>query len=342
MLETFLATLTPMLTLFTCIAVGFILGKTKILPSNAGKVMAKLETYVFCPALSFSTMSQFCTVSSLGNHATNILLSCGAVALALGIAIPLSRVFVRAKSPERGVFAYALAFANSGYIGDPVVQALFGDQMLSYYKLYCLPITILIYTWGISVLVPSGEKRDNPLKKILNAPTIAMLLGMAVGLSGLGHYIHDPILMDECGLEFIKKALDALKSCMGPVAMLLAGFTIANYSVRGMLKKTKVYIATLLRLIVIPAIIVAFVFGLKEAANALFGLTIGNTVLFLCYFSVGAPLGLNTVVFPEAYGGNPETGASMTMISHTLCVLSIPLMYALMVTLFGPAAIPTM
>ncbi|MBQ8606169.1 MAG: hypothetical protein IJ408_05475 [Clostridia bacterium] len=31
----------------------------------------------------------------------------------------------------------------------------------------------------------------------------------------------------------------------------------------------------------------------------------------------------------------PETGASMAMISHTLCVVTIPLMYALMITLFG-------
>ncbi len=41
------------------------------------------------------------------------------------------------------------------------------------------------------------------------------------------------------------------------------------------------------------------------------------------------------VVFPEAYGGNPETGASMALISYTLCVVSIPLMYALMVAIFG-------
>ena len=62
---------------------------------------------------------------------------------------------------------------------------------------------------------------------------------------------------------------------------------------------------------------------------------IGNDVLFLAFFATATPLGLNTVVFPEAYGGNPETGASMAMISHTLCVISIPLMYALMVAVFG-------
>jgi hypothetical protein len=44
------------------------------------------------------------------------------------------------------------------------------------------------------------------------------------------------------------------------------------------------------------------------------------------------------VVFPEAYGGDPKTGASMAMISHTMCVVTIPLMYSLLTLVFGPAA----
>jgi predicted permease len=58
-------------------------------------------------------------------------------------------------------------------------------------------------------------------------------------------------------------------------------------------------------------------------------------VLFLTFFFCATPLGLNTIVFPEAYGGDPETGASMALISHLLCLVSIPLFFALMVTLFG-------
>ena len=326
MLDTFFATLNPMLTLFICIAVGFIMRKANLLPENAGKVMAKMETWIFCPALSFSTMARYCTVDSLGTHTVNIILSACGVAVAIGMAIPLACLFIKKKCPERGVYMYALAFANSGYIGDPVVLALFGERVLSYYKLYCLPISIMIYTWGISVMLPSGENSKlAAIKKIFNAPTIAMFIGMAVGLSGLGTVIPSPV----------SSALDSLKACMGPVAMLLAGFTIASYSFVGMIKNKKVYLATALRLTVLPSIIIGILFALKTLANTVIGLDINNDVLFLTFFATAAPLGLNTVVFPEAYGGNPETGASMAMISHTLCVLSIPLMYALMTIVFG-------
>ncbi len=338
MIETFLATLTPMLTLFICIVAGFVLRKTKILPENAGKVMAKLEMWVFCPALSFATMARFFTVETLSTHATNIIISCVSVGLALAISIPLSTVFIRKKCYDRGVYQYALAFGNSGYVGDPLVLAIFGEIGLAFYKLACLPITTVIYTWGMSVLVPKGEKKQSVLKKIMTPPTVAMLIGMAAGLicgAAASNVPAGSTAYDVLFPAFIISTMDSLKACMGPVAMILAGITIANYDFKTLLKNKKVYIATALRLIVIPTVILGTLFGLKELANALFGLAVDNTAIILLFFAIAAPLGLNTVVFPEAYGGDPKTGASMAMISHTLCVITIPIMFALLMAVFG-------
>ena len=324
-MTTFLATLTPMLTLFLCIAVGFTLTKCKILPENSSKIMAKMETWIFCPALSFMTMVRFCTVETIGEHLVNIILACIGVAFSMAIAIFLARFFIKNKGIERGVYAYALAFANGGYMGDPVVLALFGDVVLAYYKLFYLPFSLLINSWGISVMTPASEGKNSFWKRLINAPTIAMLAGVAVGLSGLGNYLPTPVT----------NALDTLKVCMGPVAMLLAGVTIAKYDLLSMLKKKKVYVASALRLTLLPALTVLFIFGAKTLANVVLGTAIDNDILFLIFFATAMPIGLNTIIFPEAFGGEPETGASMAMISHTMCVVSIPLMYALMIAVFG-------
>lgn len=327
MTAAFLATLTPMLTLFLCIAVGFALRKGGILPDSSGKVMAKLETWVFMPALSFMTMARHCTVSTLSTHGTNILLSVVAVAIAIGVAIPLAKAFTRPGTSERGVYLYALTFANSGYMGDPIVQALFGDVGLSYYKVFCLPISLAIYTYGVSRMIPG--RRGSILSRIVNPPTVSLLLGMAVGLSGLGARMP----------AFLSGTLEKLGACMGPVAMLLAGFTIAGYRLRGMLSRPKIYAVSLLRLTVLPSLIVVSLFLVRLLLEAAFHITVGNAVFFYAFFATGAALGLNTVVFPEAYGGDPETGAGMTLISHTLAVLSIPLFYSLLVLIFGTPVI---
>lgn len=321
----FYATLTPMLTLFLCIAIGFVTVKTRILPETAGSVLAKLETWVFVPALNFMTMVRFCTVDTISIHAVNIIMASLGVALAMAIAIPLAHVFTKEKRSEYGVYAYALTFANCGYVGDPIVQTMFGDATLAYYKLFCLPLNMVIFTWGISILTPRSAVKGGAWRRLLNAPTVAMLAGMVVGLSGLGTHLPG----------FLTNTLDSLKACMGPAAMLLAGITIAKYDFFKMLKNKKVYIATALRLTVLPTVIISALFCLKLLGESLFRISIGNDVLFLAFFAFAAPLGMNTVVFPEAYGGNPETGASMAMISHTLCVISIPILYAVMTAIFG-------
>ena len=339
MLKTFLATLSPMFNLFLCIAIGFIARKAKLLPDNAGKVMAKMETWIFCPALGFVTMAKSFTVTNINENATNLIFAILSVVIAMSIAIFLARFFVRTKTPERGIYQYALTFGNGGYVGDPLVLALFGTVGLGFYKTFYLPLSIVIYTWGISVLVPHNEGKGNPLKKLLNAPTVGLLCGMLVGITGLGSLIVPTEAVKDIDSNFFEATLNSLKSCMGPVAMLLCGFTVAGYPMKEMLKQKKVYIASALRLVILPAVIITVLFGIKVFASSVFGLSIGNNVLFLAFFATATPLGMNTIVYPEAFGGDPRTGASMALISHTLCVLSIPLMYALMTTVFGGAPV---
>lgn len=329
MLQTFLATLNPVLTLFICIVIGFTLRATGILPESAGKVMSKLVTWVFAPALSFITLAKNCTVDTLSTHGANVLLSAAVLLLAVTCSILLTRLFVRQRSPERGVYQYALAFANCGYIGDPMIQSVFGDVMLSYYKLYTLPLNLVIYTWGITVLVPDGAEKKPAWKKLLNAPTVATLLGIVAGLTGLGRILP----------TFLSSTLTSLSACMGPTAMMVAGFTVAGYSITEMLKNKKVYVATALRLTLLPALWVSLTFGLILLAEQLWAIQINRAVLFLCFVAYAAPLGLNTVVFPEAYGGDPRTGASMALVSHTLFVITMPLLFALMFALFGTPTI---
>ena len=325
MMQTFLGTLNPMLMLFACIAIGFILKATGILSDEAGKTIAKLETWVFCPALSFITMAKYCTVESLSTHSVNVIFACFVVTLSLVIAIPLAKAFTKRSKDERGVYEYALAVANFGYMGDSVVLAVFGNKFLSFYKLFTLPGTIVIYIWGIGRLVPKSQNNGGTLKRLFNAPMVAMMLGMVVGLSGLGNHLP----------TFVESTFNSLSACMGPMAMLLAGFTMARFNAIEMIKDKKVYMATIFRLIIIPVVIVSTLFGVKELCALILDKQFDNSVLYLTFFYVATPFGLNTIVFPEAYGGNPKTGASMALISHAFCIITIPLLYALMTFIFN-------
>ncbi len=308
----FASTLSPMLMMFSCMIIGFILNKTKRCPDNTSTVLSKLEANAFAPALTISTFSKYCTVESLSQQYMLILCSLLILAIAIGLAFALSPLFAK-KSYSRNVYRYALTFGNFGFMGNAIVPAILGDAALYQYMLFTLPLNLTVYTWGIASLIPKGEQKEHPLKNLLNPSMFAVVIGMALGLTGASQYVP----------AFISNTLTKLGGCMAPVAMVLTGFLIGQYPLKKILTDKKVYIASFLRLLVLPLL---FVFILK-----LIG--VEENIIIMCMFAFGTPLGLYTVVFPAAYGGDPSTGVAMATISHTACVITIPIMYALLTTL---------
>lgn len=313
MFQTFIATLSPMLVMFACMLIGFILNKKKLIPENSDKVISKLENYICVPALIMGTFMTYCNVDSIKEHYVIIVYSLLALLVALILSIPLSKFFAVKDKYKRCIYKYALSFGNFAFMGNAIVPAILGSidsEILYKYLLFTLPLNIAVYTWGVMILVPEGETRQNPLKNLLNPIFFSILIGAVIGLLKLNQYIP----------SFIITTIDYCKACMAPLAMILTGFVIGNYSLSKLLTKKRIYVATFLRLFIFPTIIliVLKLFGANEL------------VLTLALFAYATPLGMNTVVFPAAYGGETQTGASMAMISHTLCIISIPIMYALL------------
>ncbi|MBE7046319.1 MAG: hypothetical protein E7396_02770 [Ruminococcaceae bacterium] len=305
----FSATLSPMLVLFICMVIGFILNKKELIPRDTAQVLSKLENYILVPSLIINTFSKYCTPESVSENYKYILYSLIALFMAIVIAVPLSKLFAK-KPYDRNIYIYALAFGNFSFMGNAIVPAIMGEEYLYNYMLFTLSLNVAVYTWGVLMLIPKSKSKKSPLKALLNPIFISIIIGATLGLSGASNYMP----------KFIGSTVSGFAACMGPLAMVLTGFVVADFDVAKLLKKRRVYTATALRLIVFPAIFV----------SVLYFLGADIVTLSLAFFAFGTPLGLNTVVFPAAYGGDTSIGASMAMISHTLCIITIPLLYSLL------------
>ena len=319
-MEIFNLTLKQMLMMFSLILVGFLLRKKGQLPENSGAVMAKMETFIFVPALSLFTQMTKCTVETFKENAVLILYGFVIVICSIIMSYPLSRLFVRniegspERSYQRNIYKYAMTFGNYGFMGSFIILSVWGNDFYYKYSLFVFLIGILCNSWGLYILIPKEENAnmlDNFKKGFFTPPMIALIVGMLFGLLNLTQYIP----------QFIIDALDSAGKCQGPVAMVLAGFVIGGYSFKELILNRKVYIATCLRLFVIPAVIMLVLRALGT----------NDEIMTHTLIAFATPLGLNTIVYPAAYGGETKTGASMTMISHTLSVISIPLMYLIFI-----------
>lgn len=315
-MRVFFLVLTQMLMMALLILVGYVLRKKKIVPENTGIVLSKLETFVFVPALNVINQLNYCTIENLKKTSILILYGFILILVAIGIAYPVSRLFVpkadgdSALMYQRNIYKYAITFGNYGFMGNFIVLGIWGDEMLFKYTMFTFVVTIFCNVWGLYILIPKENSvsiGENLKKGLLAPPIIAIAVGIVCGLLNLKSYFPD----------FVLTAFDNASKCMGPCAMLLAGIIIGGYDLKKLFSNIKVYIITFLRLIVIPCV---FICVLK-----FFG--INKEILTLTIIAFATPLGMNTIVFPAAYGGDTKTGASMTVISNILSIITIPLMY---------------
>lgn len=320
-MQIFNLTLSQMLLMFSLIVAGYVLRKKRLLPSDTDSALSKLETFLITPALNLYTQMTRCTVDSFKQNWVLILYGGILSVSVILLAQPLSRLFIKKsdnseREYQRSIYKYSMAFSNSGFMGNFIILGVFGEEMFYKYLLITLVHSILCSSYGLYVLIPKdkGASLWHNLKKGLLTPmVIATLSGIVIGLLNLKQYIP----------EFLIKALDSAGSCQGPIAMVLAGFVIGGYEFKKLLTDKKVYFASFMRLIAIPGAIMLVLMAIGTSKE----------IMTLALIAFGTPLGLNTIVYPAAYGGDTKTGASMTMISHTLSVLTIPLMFLLFITI---------
>ncbi len=320
-MEVFGLVCNQMLMMFSFIMVGFALRKTRVLPADSDKTFSRLETYVLVPALNFFNQLTNCSAETLSQNIRLTLYGGAVFIVGLILAQPIAALFVRNvrddvhRLYERNIYRYAMSFSNYGFIGNFIVLGLWGQEGLFKYALFCFIISIFCNSWGLFILIPKGgaSMMQSLIKGFTAPPLIALAAGCVGGLLGVKAYIP----------EFLMKTLNNAGNCMGPIAMILAGFVIGGYEIKGLVSDKKIYLASLLRLVVIPA---AMLFVLHLLGTE-------KEIMAFILVAFASPLGLNTIVYPAAYGGDTKTGAAMALISNTLGVITIPLMYYLFIIL---------
>ena len=293
--------------LFGFIAIGYILMKFGIVPENSAKVLSKLDNYIFIPALVMGTFIENFTVKKI-NTAWQLLAVSFLIAF---IAIPLAIIVSKTLTKDRyiqNIYTYGLCFSNFGFMGNAVVSGLFPDIFLEY-LIFTLPLWTLIYLWGVpALLIADHEKKQTlkeNLKSFINPMFIGMVIGIIIGLSNIKLPTFSTSIINVSG------------QCMSPVAMLLTGMVVAAVPLEKIFSDYKTYIISLIRLLVSPLIFIALAHFIKMP----------ETIYLCALCSLSMPLGLNTIVIPSAYGKDTTAASGMTLISHLMACVTIPLIF---------------
>lgn len=291
--------------LFSFILIGFILCRFKLLPQETSVVFSKLENKILMPAVVINTFRTNCTVKNITEKWNFIVYSVAVLLFCIITAYIVSR-FLSKDSYMQKVYRYSIAVSNFGFVGTAMVSGIYGADSIELfdYLMFTLPLNMFTYSLGIAWLVPEEQNKFS-FKSFLNPIFVSLFIGAILGLFSFPKF------------KLVTEIISSAADCMSPIAMILTGFVIGQYKLLSLLKQKNTYIVAAIRLVAIPAAAVLVLELLNTPSEII--------VATLCAHAM--PLGLNTVIIPSAYGKNPETGASMALVSQLCSVVTIPLLF---------------
>ena len=208
---------------------------------------------------------------------------------------------MRTRSEDVGATRLVTAFGNVGFVGLPVVAAIFGDEMVFFASLCNIPFNLALYSCSAAQLSPDGGRVR--WQDVLNAPVIATLLSVVLLLSR----VHVPGVL-----------ADTISSVSGvtiPLSMLVIGTSLGGISVRSVLTDWRVYVVSAVRLLVCP--LLTWLVLRPFAAGALLGISV---------LMAACPSAMLVTALCLQYGRSDAFASKCIFLSTVLSAVTIPLL----------------
>ena len=286
------------LMMFLLVGIGFFIRKKGIVNTEGRMNMIDLCLHITLP---FNVLHSF-----LRKWDWNLFIACGVILL-LSVGFNAISVFFSAilykkqEANRQKSLKYGTIISNSGFLGNPMVEGIYGSEGLLYAALFMLPVRIVMWTIGIAVFLKG--RKEKLWKNVLTHPCIVA--------------IYAGVIIMVCGIQFptfVEKTIVGISGCNTPLSMMLVGMMLAEVKPKGLIDKTMVFY-TAIRLLIIPAVVFAITAFLP----------IDGTLRGITVIMAGMPAPITTALLSAKYGGDEKYATGMIFLSTILSLITLPL-----------------
>lgn len=301
--------------MFIMMAIGFLLGKLKIITGDGNKTLSAISLFLVSPLLSFASYQRDYSESIAKNLVTTLVLT--VVLYAVQIAVVFLIVPKKRKNSE--IERMSLIFSNCGYIGIPLVQSVFGNDGIIFLTMNIAVFYVLTWTLGVSLMTGKVSVKQTA-KNLCTPAIIAVILGLVCFFAKvkLPSIILEPV--------------ESIGNMNTPLAMLIAGSTLAGTNLARCFKNLRIYLLTAIRLLLLPAIC---------AAILLLAISLGadSVVVTIVLIAMSCPSAVITTMFSHRFGGNSVYASEIFALTTVLSAATIPFVMWLFSLVGGSAVI---
>lgn len=306
--------------MFLLVAAGAILKSTGILKDDAKSILTDLVLYFFLPCNIINSFRMEFNLDILRKFAVVLAISL----LVQLLCYILSRVLYNHKPKEvKRVMQYCTIVSNSGFLGLPIAQGIYGAEGMMYASIFIIPMRVMMWSAGIACFTESPDMKSVVKKLVVHPCIVAVYIGLGLLLFQVPlNQVYNAVL--NCGLPLVpdltKVLLGALDKgvrsaggCTTAMTMVLIGMMFSGMSVRSMLDGNALFISAL-RLVILPGLV-------------LFGCRLVGVDPFLtgvCLLITGMPAGSTSAILAAKYGCDYTFATKCIVVSTLLSMISIP------------------
>ena len=279
---------------------GFICFKTGIVDHRGNKTLSNLLLLVINPIMIINSFQ----IEYSPHLLQGFLFACLLAILTHAAGIAVTTVLIPKKEDrDYQIERFSSMYSNCGFMGIPLVSSILGSEGVLYLTAYIVVFNVFCWTHGLMVM--TGNMSLQQLKKGLSSPVI---FGSAIGLILFCiQFKLPPVLGD---------TLTYLADLNTPVAMLIAGISLAETSLGKALKNPRLYLVTGIKLLVIPMImLVIFSF-----------LPINDSVLFTILIAAACPVATTGTMFSLRFDKNFRYASEIFAFTTVASLATIPLL----------------
>ena len=286
------------------VTLGFVLRKRHIIDERMQKGLSDMLLLAILP---FSILSSS-NYEKTPEVAHGMIVTLVAALIYYIVSLVAMRLLSRKlpyEEKEKRVFVTMTVFANTGFVGFPVMSALYGNHGLLLAVVFNLAYNLFMYTYGVHLLSGKTGKLKDLLLNPVNIASVAAILIFASPLS-FPSYVSEPV--------------DLIASMTVPLSMIIIGSNLAAIPFAKVLGDPKSYLISLMRLIILPGAMLLGMFFVFR------GISMAPATASVTVLMCALPCGSMNVILSEKYNCAPEFAARSTVLSMILCMVTLPVM----------------
>lgn len=289
------------------IAIGYVISSKKFVSDKIVADLSYVVINVCVPFMLFDAVVQPFDSRALTYGVSAAGLTIVIILVAYAIGLVTKKIFKVEKKDAPG-WILGCTFSNNGFMGFPVINAIYGKQGLFINSFSNIGFQLILYSLGVyTVAKDRGGKLD--LKAIFgNKLMISCFIAIFM------YFFRIPIP------GIISPLVKMLSNATSPMAMLVIGLKLGEYNLKDVFFDKALYKLTFVRLIISPAATIALFALLPLPAELK---PVENVLIIV----MGMPIAANCTSLANTYGKDTHLLAKATALSSTLCMFTIPLLY---------------